>query len=155
MGFQVVALDEQQFSPLFDLTDDELARHNARRFRVEANPGYPCRVTLEDAAIGETVIGLPFQHLPASSPYQASGPIFVRGHRVRAQTGPNVLPIMLRVRPQSIRGYGHDHLMQTALIATADDLQPAVEALLARSDIAYLHLHNANPGCFNCRIERT
>lgn len=154
MGFQVIALDEQRFSYIYDLSDDELAQHHARRFRVDANPGYPCRVTLEDAAVGETVIGLPFQHLSAPSPYQASGPIFVRCQQIQAQPAPDTLPAMLRARPQSIRGYSDDHLMLAAQIANADNLQPAVEQMLATSDIAYLHLHNANPGCFNCRIER-
>ncbi len=38
----------------------------------------PCRITLEDAAPGETLLLLPFAHQTARSPFQASGPIFVR-----------------------------------------------------------------------------
>ena len=49
-----------------------------RRMRSDQPVGFPCRVSLEDAPVGEEVLLLPFTHQDSRSPYRASGPIFVR-----------------------------------------------------------------------------
>jgi hypothetical protein len=51
MNFQVVPLQLKEFLPLFELSDPELAKDGARRMIVSANPGFPCRISLEDAEI--------------------------------------------------------------------------------------------------------
>ena len=43
--FQIHALQAAQFTPLFGLSDDELAAQRACRITVDAKPGYPCRVS--------------------------------------------------------------------------------------------------------------
>ena len=55
MGFQISALNVGQFTHLFDLDDEALAKNGVERMVVDSNPGYPCRVSLQDAEIGETV----------------------------------------------------------------------------------------------------
>ena len=45
---------------------------------VSESPGTPCRVTLADAEVGETVILINHTHLKADTPYRASHAIFVR-----------------------------------------------------------------------------
>ena len=64
--------------PLFRLSDEELHERSAQWLVADAKPGYPCRVTLEDAEIGERVLAVPFIHHDVQSPYRASGPVFVR-----------------------------------------------------------------------------
>ena len=76
--FQLVGIDHRQFDHLFDLTDDQLKEYNAEHCIVHKSPGYPCRISLEDAREGEELLLLPYMHQPATSPYRGSGPIFVR-----------------------------------------------------------------------------
>ena len=52
--FQFVALPLERFTHLFTMDEAELASVGARRMTVDENPGYPCRVSLMDAPIGET-----------------------------------------------------------------------------------------------------
>ena len=52
MTYRIQGLDPRPFDHLFGLSDDELAEHNARRVTVTNKPGFPCRVSLEDAAGG-------------------------------------------------------------------------------------------------------
>ena len=78
------ALPSEPFAPLFDRTDAELRAIGAQRMVVDAKPGYPCRVSLADAEVGETVRLLPFLHHDVGSPCRASGPIFVRRGAARA-----------------------------------------------------------------------
>jgi hypothetical protein len=84
MSFQIHALPVETFKPLFGMSEQELARINAARIVVDEKPGYPCRVSLADAEVGETVILLNHEHQPAESPYRASHAIFVREHAGQA-----------------------------------------------------------------------
>ena len=84
--FRFVALPFEPFAPLFAMSDAELTAAGARRMVVEETPGTPCRVSLQDAEVGETVILVPFLHNAVASPYRASGPIFVR--RPKGGSGP-------------------------------------------------------------------
>ena len=77
-SFQFIALPSEPFTSLFKLSDGELQSIGARRMVVDNKPGFPCRVSLEDAEVGETVLLLPYTHHETTSPYKASGPIFVR-----------------------------------------------------------------------------
>ena len=53
VSFQLEGIPYRPFAPLFALSDQELQKMNARRVIADAQPGYPCRVSLADAAIGE------------------------------------------------------------------------------------------------------
>jgi len=48
-NFRIVGLPLAQFEPLFSLDDNELPEEGARRLIVDAKPGFPCRVSLQDA----------------------------------------------------------------------------------------------------------
>jgi hypothetical protein len=77
-SFQVVGLDNGQFAPLFELPDDALLKRGIVRQVATDSRAFPCRVSLQDAPVGDEVLLLSFTHQPADSPYKAAGPIFVR-----------------------------------------------------------------------------
>jgi hypothetical protein len=56
MDFVVEPLNPESFRPFFDLDDASLESSSIRRFTVDDKPGYPCRVSLQDAEIGEEVL---------------------------------------------------------------------------------------------------
>ena len=56
MAFQITGLNPDLFKPLIDLSAAALAERGVQRKTVDAKPGYPCRITLEDAPVGETVL---------------------------------------------------------------------------------------------------
>jgi len=153
-GFRVVALAGDAFAPLFPLGDEELRERGMRRLVVDSTPGFPCRVSLVDANVGERVLLLPFEHHDVASPYRASGPIFVREGAVTARPAVNEIPDVLRRRPQSLRAYDAQAMLVAAEVAEGHGLDERIPALLEDPRVAYLHLHNARPGCFNCRVER-
>ena len=68
--FQISALPRDDFEKLFSLDDQSLANLGAKRYIADTKPGFPCRVSLEDAEPGERVILVPFVHQPADSPYR-------------------------------------------------------------------------------------
>ena len=53
MAFTIAGLNPDEFKPLFNLSDDALAARGVVARTADAKPGFPCRVTLEDAEPGE------------------------------------------------------------------------------------------------------
>jgi Protein of unknown function (DUF1203) len=153
-SFRIVAADMAQFSPLFDRTDEELGALGARRMTVDKTPGFPCRVSLADAAVGETVILLPFVHHDVASPYRASGPIFVRRGATTAKLGPGEIPRMLEHRLLSVRAYDRDAILRKSEVVQGNELASAIEGFFGDERVSYLHIHNARPGCYNCSVVR-
>ena len=152
--FRIVALPYDQFGPLFDVSDDDLEAMMAQRVVVDEKPGYPCRVSLQDAEVGETVLLLPFMHHDVLSPYRAAGPVFVRMGATRATPAPGEVPEMLRHRLLSVRAYDDGAMMVGAAVVEGKELEVSIERFFSRAEVSYLHVHNAKPGCFNCRVER-
>jgi len=153
-SFQLIALPHEQFASLFVKSDRELHAIGARRLVVDAKPGFPCRVSLADAEVGETVLLLPFTHHDVSSPYRASGPIFVRGGVRTATPAANEIPVMFRHRLLSVRGYDSAGMLIVADVVNGSDLEEAIQRLFADESVSYLHIHNAKPGCYNCSVRR-
>lgn len=152
--FRVVALARERFAPLFSMSDGELSARGARRVTVDAKPGYPCRISLADAEPGESVILVPFAHHDVESPYRAEGPIFVRETAATAAPAVNEVPAMLRHRLLSVRAYDGTSMMKDATVCEGTALEQTIEKFFSSPDIAYLHVHNARPGCFNCEVRR-
>lgn len=152
MAFRFRGLPVTPFVPLFDLSDAELAQRDMRRMIVDAKPGFPCRVSLEDAEPGERVLLVSYSHQPAHSPYKARGPIFVRETARRTFDGTNV-PEVLRNRLLSVRAYDAQDLIVDAEVGDGNEIEALLEKLFARTDTRYAHIHNARRGCYACRVE--
>jgi hypothetical protein len=78
MDYRITGLDPREFVHLVPLDDAALARARALRRVCDSRPGFPCRVSLEDARPGERVLLVNYEHLPVDSPYRASHAIYVR-----------------------------------------------------------------------------
>ena len=153
-SFQIMPVPYEQFAPLFRLSDAELQSLGARRMIVNENPGFPCRASLADAAVGETVLLLPYAHHDVTSAYRASGPIFIRKDAETARLAAGEVPVMLRQRLLSIRAYDGSATMIDAEVTPGAGVEVVIRRLFANERVHYLHIHNAGPGCFNCRVVR-
>jgi hypothetical protein len=152
--FRLVALPSEAFDELRALGETELRARGARRVRAHAKPGFPCRVSLVDAEPGEEVLLVPFAHHDVDTPYRGAGPIYVRVDARTARPAANEVPEMIRSRLLSIRAYDAEGMLVASEVAEGGGLEEHVERFFSDPRIAYLHLHNARPGCFNCRVER-
>ncbi|RDH41350.1 DUF1203 domain-containing protein [Zooshikella ganghwensis] len=151
IDFLILPLDSSLFN---SLSHSELEAANAKWLEVDICPGYPCRVSLEDAKVGERVLLLSYTHHKATTPYQSSGPIFVRENAITAETKVNEIPYMLRHRLLSVRGYSNDGTMLEADVTEGDELEKHINGIFQNADVDYIQIHNAKPGCFNCTVVR-
>lgn len=154
MSFRISALAKEPFAELFTLDDEQLAKRLAKRVVVDAKPGFPCRVSLRDAEIGETVILVNHEHLPARSPFRSAHAIFVSEHSRQAQLQANELPPYLQGRPIAVRGFDNDDMMIEADIAETDLLPNTIERFFANPKIEFIQLHFAKQGCFAAKVMR-
>lgn len=154
MSYLISGLSPSQFAPLFDLDDAALSARGIDRFTVDAQPGFPCRTSLEDAPIGNRVLLLHHCHLPDASPYQAAGPIFVARHDGPVAEFHNELPPMLTTRLLSLRAYDARHRMIEAEVVPGQDLEDMIERFFGNESVRYMHVHFARRGCYAARIDR-
>jgi uncharacterized protein DUF1203 len=154
MPFIVSGLPIERFEPLFGLSDEALAERGA--LRVTADDGrYPCRVTLEDAAPGQTVLLVNHEHQTAPTPYRSNYAIFVsEAAQATRRMAPDELPPVLRGRSIALRAFDAGGMLLGAELALADDVAEKARAQLEDPAVAYLHAHNATYGCYAARIDR-
>jgi hypothetical protein len=153
MSFRVSGLDPAQFAALFGMDRAELRARNVHRERVTAKPGAPCRITLDDAEVGEDVLLFSFEHQPAHSPYRQAGPIFIRRSTERF-VGVDVIPPALARRPLSLRGFDADHMMIEADLVDGPEAAALVEQFFTNPNVQYIQAHYARRGCYAALFER-
>jgi len=155
MSYVVSGLPVEDFAPLFDLTDAELAERGAERITAGDDGGYPCRVTLEDAAPGETLLLLNHEHQPAQTPYRSRHAIFVREAALETARLTDVMPAILSTRRlMALRAFDASGRMIAAEIVPGPEVEATALRLLDDPSAAYLHAHNPAWGCWAARIDR-
>jgi hypothetical protein len=154
VSFRISGLPLAPFAPLFSLSDQELATRQIVRRIADRRPGFPCRVSLQDAEPGESLLLLNYEHQPAGSPYRSSHAIYVREQATEARPTINEVPEVIRVRLLSVRSFDAAGMMIEADVAPGDEIAPVIERLLGDPRTSYLHLHNAKAGCFAARVDR-
>jgi hypothetical protein len=155
MSFVVTGLPVEEFRPLFGLSNIELAERGVVRHTADSAIGFPCRVTLEDAAPGQTLLLLNYEHLPVDTPYRSRHAIYVNEAAVETRRAVDEIPGCLSARAHiALRAFDSVGMMTAAELAPGADLAPAIVRMLAEPEVAYLHAHNPGRGCYAARIDR-
>ena len=154
MGFQISGLPRKTFEPLFGLDDAALRRHRACRVVADRPRAFPCRVSLIDAEVGESLILVHHEHLPADSPFRAGHAVYIRVDAEERRLATGEVPPLLRSRTLSVRAFDDHDMMQAAELVDGIEVEPVIERLLADPGVAFLHIHYAAPGCFAARADR-
>ncbi|MBX4889935.1 DUF1203 domain-containing protein [Rhizobium bangladeshense] len=124
---------------------------------VSDGDGNPCRHCLKNIDEGEELLVFAYRPFQELQPYAETGPIFLHKQPCRRYTAEEVQPPMLTMSPDFIvRGYSaNDRIIYgTGAVTDFDRIPAYAETLLARGDIAYVHVRSARNNCFQCRIEK-
>ncbi len=154
MSFVISGLPQEEFAPLFGLSEEELRARGVIRKIANAKPGYPCRVTLEDAEPGESVLLFNYESHKADSPYRLAYAIYVREGVGKAQSFTDELPPVFKGRPIALRIFDKNGMLIGADLDLAGDLEVKIERAFDDRQVAYIHAHNAMHGCFAAEIRR-
>ena len=155
MTWRIRSLPFTPFEPMFALDDAALSAQGARRMTATHAHAAPCRVSLTDAAVGETLLLTNRPHIDdPASPYRGAGPIFVRKGALRAHPEPGDAPDMLTRRLLSVRAYDADWMMVEADVVDGARLSEQLDAWFTRTDVREIHVHTARRGCYMAAVER-
>lgn len=121
---------------------------------ADSQPGYPCRLRLCDAAPGERLLLVNYEHQPADNPYRSRHAVFVTIGAEPHYPEPNTVPTMLSVRMLSVRAFDADDMMVAGEVVEGALAGAVFGRLLADSEVHYLHVHTATRGCYLAQVVR-
>lgn len=154
MTYQITGLDPSPFAHLVGLSDEQLAAHGAVRMTANKRPSFPCRVTLDDAEIGETLLLVNHCSHEGNNPYRATHAIFVSEGATMPASYADEIPPALDRRILSLRAFAADGMMTDAAMAQPGEADEVIRRLLADPQVDHIDAHNAIRGCFAARVER-
>jgi hypothetical protein len=102
------------------------------------------------ARAGEPIALISYAPFQERSPWREVGPVYVHAERCAGYDAEAGLPASLRRGPLVLRTYRADGTMNYAhnTLAGDDDIEHALEALLALPDVATVHVRTVLPQCF-------
>jgi hypothetical protein len=154
MDFRVVGLSPEPFRHLYGLSEQDLAAHGVIRYRADESPGYPDRIEMREAKVGETLLLLNHVCQPAETPYRATHAIFVREGGEETYDRVNEVPEVMRLRLLSLRAFDVAGMMLDADIVDGKEIETLIERLFTNPQVDTIHAHYARRGCYSGRIER-
>jgi Protein of unknown function (DUF1203) len=154
VSYRIRGLDPAPYRPLFGLSDEELSKRGIVRMTVTEKPSFPCRVSLTDRDIGESVLLLNHMSHDVANPYRASHAIFVTEGAEEAGEYVDQVPPVFEPRVLSLRGFDRHGMMADAILTQPGEADAGIRKLFENPEIATIHAHNAARGCFSAKIER-
>ena len=150
--FRIQGLPAEPFESLFAMPDWALEKRGAVR-RIADKAGYPCRISLTDAAAGDELILTNYEHHAVDSPYRMRFAIYVRKGE-QTFDAVDTVPEQLRTRTLAVRGFDAGGMMTGWELIDGGKLEDAIGRLFAEPRATYLHVHFAAPGCYAARVDR-
>ena len=154
MTYRISGLDPSPFQPLFAMNEAQLAERRALRREADSATGFPCRVSLEDAKVGEELLLTHFVSHPVETPFRSAFAIYVRRDATAPASFTDQVPEMLARRTLALRGFDSHGMLRAAMLAAPGEADGAIRDLLGNSEVRMIHAHNAAYGCFLAAIER-
>jgi Protein of unknown function (DUF1203) len=154
MHFRISGLSAQPFRHLYGLSDRELARNGVIRYLADKRPGFPDRIEMRDADIGDRLLLLNHVCQTADTPYRATHAIFIREGAEETYDRIDDVPEVMRTRMLSLRAYDSSGMMLDADVIDGREIEAMIGRLFANDEVAYIHAHNAKRGCYSGRIDR-
>lgn len=119
--------------------------------------GYgPCRSCLQPLVVGaDERLLLTYDPFMDLEPLPLPGPIYVHADDCAPYKDVAAYPHVLRFIPTTLNAYQRGRRLQDVrYIAPNGDAERAIDDLLGRSDVDYIHARNTEAGCYMFRIER-
>jgi hypothetical protein len=154
MAYRIDGLEPEEFYHLLGLDEHGLAEAGALRVIADSKPGFPCRVTLEDAEPGESLVLFNHVSHDVRTPFRSAYAVYVRENAVAPARYFDEIPPVFDGRALGLRGFDSQGLLRGALLALPGEADCKIRVLLDRSEIESVHAHNAAAGCFVARIVR-
>jgi hypothetical protein len=126
---------------------------NVLEIQVPAEGGAPLRCCLREARAGERLLLIAYTPPGTAGAYAERGPVFIHAERCDGYPTPHQYPPGLIGRPQVVRAYdSQGRIADGVLVADGHQAQGVIAGLLARPEVALVHLRNVGYGCYNFAV---
>jgi hypothetical protein len=151
-AYQVIAIPETLAQEVRETLKAPRYGHPAH---VERATGYgPCRLCLQKFREGEEDrILFTYDPFTGLDRYPSPGPIFIHRDTCPTYEGEG-FPPELRDLPLTLEAYGPDRWIVARERVADGEVDAAIERLLAREEVGYIHVRNTQAGCYIARVER-
>jgi hypothetical protein len=146
IALKVSALPAPTLDRIRDRGIDDFGNPLVTSINQEAG-GTPLRCCLQEAAVGEEVSLLAWCPAPKPGPYAETGPVFVHAGSCPGWSGSGY-PEGFRHRSQLLRAYNEAGWAVDNQLIQGQDAEVALQSLLTRPDVAYVHSRNPMAGCY-------
>ena len=154
MTYRITGIDPAPYRHLFGLSDEELAGHGVVRMTVTEKPRFPCRVSLTDRDLGESVLLVNHVSHDVANSYRASHAIFVTEAIEEPAEYVDEVPPVFVPRVLSLRGFDRQGMMAEAVLTQPGEADAGIRKLFGNPEVETIHAHNATRGCFAAKITR-
>jgi hypothetical protein len=113
--------------------------------------GEPLRCCLRYAEPGEQITLISYAPFEHPSVWTEVGPVYIHAARCEGYTATGRLPEQLATGPRVLRTYRADDTMNyehNTVVIDEADLEPMIERLLSKPDVATVHVRTLAPQCF-------
>jgi hypothetical protein len=123
---------------------------------AEIATGYgPCRLCLRDFEVGvERRLLFTFDPFHGLEPLPLPGPVFIHESECDRHPEHGGFPEDLFSHDLTLTAYARGRLHRAEERATGAEVEAAIERLLGRADVDYLHVRDTRAGCYDLRVER-
>jgi hypothetical protein len=124
--------------------------------QTDSDGGSPLRCCLRESVPGEQVLLIAYTPPGTRGAYAERGPVFVHAEPCAGYPTPDRYPPALSRRQQVVRAYDRDgRIADGVLVSDGEHAVAAIGDLLARPDVALVHLRNVGYGCYNFAVRRS
>ena len=120
-----------------------------------ASGGSPLRCCLRETIPGERVLLIAYTPPGTRGAYAERGPVFIHADPCDGYRTPGQYPPGLSHRQQVVRAYDPEGRIADGILAEdGEHAMTVIRDLLARPDVALVHLRNVGYGCYNFAVRR-
>jgi hypothetical protein len=117
--------------------------------------GDPLRCCLRETRPGDRVLLIAYTPPGTSGAYAERGPVFIHAGPCEGYRTPHLYPPELRHRQQVARAYDLSGRIADGVLASdGGHALEVIGEMLARPDVAIVHLRNVGWGCYNFAVRR-
>jgi hypothetical protein len=115
----------------------------------------PCRLCLRFFRKGEERRTLfTYDAFDGTEALPLPGPVYIHESACERYPEDAGFPRHLGEHRLTLNGYGRGRVLRSEEHVEGGDVEPAIERLLARADVDYIHVRDTGAGCYDVRIER-
>ncbi|HEV7319357.1 MAG TPA: DUF1203 domain-containing protein [Ensifer sp.] len=127
---------------------------NAPERHISDGDGVPCRHCLGYVDAGEPYLIFAFRPFASLQPYAETGPVFMHAEECPMHDGASLPQILNSRANYLLRGYSEDEriVYGSGDVVDREEVEARAKALLARPDVASVHVRSTKYNCYQCRI---